>query len=556
MLSYHTLMRAQFVSLPTRDLIRRTASEMQSRLEEVGPLLSTFLEEEEHLDLSYPPEAAEHLKLFRILLQRHYAVQFGQYPPRAAVFNAEMLRVMRRDFEALYESLKDGSRDIASTLQIPIKHDGISPLRTLKEFDLHNDLEPLPYSLPLLPTLKTPRKSRSFLTNLQAKMGRSTEDDDLALLLSRLSALSEPFNSNRPEVAGNGLVSTYRDFEVAQIRSPSKTGKLKRVGPVDGRKIRWILIYEIYQILRKATEVPKEVTNSAGVPYHLSISTAGLPPWGKESNGCSLAPPRLSYCAQVRSKSSAVPATGFDFYHDKYTSLNRGARWDETSMQINAIFHSRRPHSMSRQSSAVWHSFNDTFALKDKLKRSSSKPSREHRRRPADRRHFAGAIESGDMRLANQVLVDHSAPTPQDDPCGPCGRASSSGGTGTSIISEARTSETSDTDVDFPPHRTPWEHQPPKLSRSQSHHGAKCIKGLSLWPATPGLNSVDYGGAARIRGRGSNMASCDESVRVQIAQRRRLSNGLHHESFRRQPQAPPSPPRLSSDAKGKWVERG
>lgn len=71
----------------------------------------------------------------------------------------------------------------------------------------------------------------------------------------------------------------YRDFEGKSLEpSVNKMDKSENVSITDARKVRWILIYAMCQVLRS---ISKQVPQVAGerAPYFLSASTADLPPW-------------------------------------------------------------------------------------------------------------------------------------------------------------------------------------------------------------------------------------------------------------------------------------
>jgi hypothetical protein len=74
-------------------------------------------------------------------------------------------------------------------------------------------------------------------------------------------------------------VRAYRKFEAESIVPLNKSDKREKVSVADARKVRWILIYAVYQVLRNVTDEPPEVRDEAHVPYHLAVNTRDLPPW-------------------------------------------------------------------------------------------------------------------------------------------------------------------------------------------------------------------------------------------------------------------------------------
>ncbi|KAI1121577.1 hypothetical protein F5Y10DRAFT_271963 [Nemania abortiva] len=269
----------QLLSSVTRKSIRRTRFEMLSRLERASTMLRTLLYDGMcELDIDLHAGVQEHLQRFRALLQEVYAARVSRHPtqsvdhnPQATILEVDVFRTMRNDFEALYEFLVDESYDHSRTRKVT--ESGISILRSIELFDVRYSCTPLLRPLPLLPNIPRGKSSSwgvSWL-NKPSKMSRSRR-------ANTSPALSKATNSRRPDLMENHLVCAYQKFEGDQI-SETKAGRPEKIGPLEGRKIRWILIYAIYQTLRQVTEIAAEIRNVTGAAYHLCISTAGLPPW-------------------------------------------------------------------------------------------------------------------------------------------------------------------------------------------------------------------------------------------------------------------------------------
>ncbi|KAI0425926.1 hypothetical protein F5Y09DRAFT_346197 [Xylaria sp. FL1042] len=272
----------QLLSQVTRTMIRRARREMQFRLGQASSTLKTFLNDEMcAINIELYPGAREYLGRFRTLLQEFYSSQFGQYPPpsvdtQTIIFDAGIFRTMRNDFEALYEFLLDESLNIFQTSELSAES-RICILQSINSFDSRYDHKPLFNPLPLLPDItqkKSPFWRMSWL-NRPAKRSQ-------LLRAHTLAALSSSTNSDRSDVVENDLVAAYRKLEEDQITSQAKFDKSEYQGLINGRKIRWILVYAMYQTLLRATEVPSDIRDTKGVPYHLCISTADLPPWEED----------------------------------------------------------------------------------------------------------------------------------------------------------------------------------------------------------------------------------------------------------------------------------
>jgi hypothetical protein len=241
-------------------------------------MLRTFLEDE--LSESYlglPTGARSHLERFRTFLFSFYTVKFGYYPPptvdkRTAIFRAEVYNTMREDFESLYELLVDESFTSADGSPF-LAQGGICTVQSVHSFDLRFRFKSLRHPLPLLPEVTTATNSRrlSWFT----RTDKLKPDQRLLAHAAQIKAS----NSWKNDLLGNDLVRAYRKFEEESIVSPLKVDKHERLSLVDGRKVRWILIYSLYQVLKNASSAPPEVHNVEESDYILAVSTTNLPPW-------------------------------------------------------------------------------------------------------------------------------------------------------------------------------------------------------------------------------------------------------------------------------------
>ncbi|KAH9903611.1 hypothetical protein F4778DRAFT_91496 [Xylariomycetidae sp. FL2044] len=269
----------QLVSSVTRKLIRRARIEMELRLGQCGSMLSTFLQDElSNAYLNLYSGTRAHLERFRTLLHGFYASRFGYYPPpsidqRTTIFQVDVFRTMRADFEALYNYLVDDTFDVSQSSPF-LAQGGICTLQSVQAFDARHKFHSLFHPLPLLPNIAKEEHSSRRVSWL-GKQTRSSQNQRAHIHAALLRAT----NQHKSHLLTNELVKAYRRFEEDSVFSPMKADKLENLGPMDGRKVRWILIYTMYQVLRQATEPPIEVKDSAGVPYNLGISTRDLPPW-------------------------------------------------------------------------------------------------------------------------------------------------------------------------------------------------------------------------------------------------------------------------------------
>lgn len=252
-------------------LITRASLEMDLRVTRVIRALGSFLEEEMgpvHLGLAKP--ARDHLDRFRSFLHNYYVEKLGYFPPRHdGPWNKRLWLKMFHAFQHLYDYLSDKESSVDPTSGRGMTG-GICVRQHVQGFDKRHGYDPLPHPLPLLP--EVPAKSRSAenqrgLRNF--KVGRS--DSRTNLKLSTREALSKATNSEDAEVMECELVQEYQRFERLKLED--------KLSASEARKVRWLLIYGILQMLISITRAPKEVRDSETPSYPLCVLTGGFPPW-------------------------------------------------------------------------------------------------------------------------------------------------------------------------------------------------------------------------------------------------------------------------------------
>ncbi|KAM0389888.1 hypothetical protein ACHAQC_007873 [Fusarium culmorum] len=261
----------------TRKLIRKRHLELDHRMTRSSMMLRTFLDDElSEAHLSVAAGARAHLERFRSFLLSFYTAKLGYYPPAGTdadnnLFDPAILRIMREDFEALYDLLVDDQCTKAYAMP-PTAHGGICTIQLVQSFDLQHDYQTLKNPLPLLPDTNPHGSRRKAWL-----YGRLRSDRKV----TAHAALVNASNLIKPGVAQNDLVKAYKRFEEESIMSPNKADKMDKVSLVDARKVRWVLIYATYQVLRHATDLAPELKQNEihEAYYSLSASTEGLPPW-------------------------------------------------------------------------------------------------------------------------------------------------------------------------------------------------------------------------------------------------------------------------------------
>lgn len=268
----------QLVSSVTRKLMRRAVVEMEVRLGQIGKMLSTFLQDElSEAYLGLSPGARAHMERFRTLLQGFYAAKLGYYPPRSihtrtTIFDASVYQTLRDDFEALYQYLVDENFEPTAGV-LPSAQGGICALQSVQSFDTRCKYSTLKNPLPLLPNISQQVNSRRMSWfGKQPKLSiRERVECHIALMKAT--------NESKMQLLNNDLVRAYRKFEEDCIFQPIKGDKQEQISLTDARKVRWILVYTMYQTLLQATRAPDEVKDYSRAPYNFCISTSNLPPW-------------------------------------------------------------------------------------------------------------------------------------------------------------------------------------------------------------------------------------------------------------------------------------
>ncbi|KAG8665502.1 hypothetical protein FPOAC2_10578 [Fusarium poae] len=267
------------LSPATRKLIRKRHLELDHRMTRSSTMLRTFLDEElSEAHLSVAAGARAHLERFRSFLLSFYTAKLGYYPPAGTdpdnnLFDPAILRIMREDFESLYDLLVDDQCTKSYALP-PTAHGGICTIQLVQSFDLQHDYQTLTHPLPRLPDTNAHNSRRKAWLH-----GRVSLRSDRKVTAH--AALVNASNLAKPGVSQNDLVRAYKRFEEDSIMSPNKADKLDKVSLVDARKVRWVLIYATYQVLRHATDLAPELEEDEihEAYYSLSALTEGLPPW-------------------------------------------------------------------------------------------------------------------------------------------------------------------------------------------------------------------------------------------------------------------------------------
>ena len=250
-------------------MIRLARNDLSVRLDAATGMLNGFLADElSESHIGIPSGTRAHLERFRSFLMSHYTARFGQYPPQT--LEPGQYATMRHDFEALYKLLADETYSSAKAAC-----GGICTLQLVQIFDAKHGYKPLDHILPRLPELGE-KSSRRHRMPWRSRIERRLRPDQKMLAHA---ALIKASNRRHQDVFHNDLAKAYRAFEEDSVFATARADSQEKVSLVDARKVRWILIYATYQVLRSVTDIPSEVFDAHEAPYHVAISTQNLPPW-------------------------------------------------------------------------------------------------------------------------------------------------------------------------------------------------------------------------------------------------------------------------------------
>ena len=246
---------------------------MDLRLERAGASLGNFLENDLSGALGLGKEAQLHLERFRSFLHTFYVGQHGYWPPSpwddsGIAFPKDVYRSMYCDFRNLYEYLCDPTSGTSIQDNKPVDG-GLCVYQNVVAFDKRHKYTSLPHPLPLIPKIPASINNRSTFGRI---FGGKRVDNERRVAASE--ALFSASNLCDDGVMNCGLVREYIRFEKQWTMLEQSN-----VTCADARKVRWMLVYAILQILISVTRAPPEVRDTEGISYPLCCQIGGTPPW-------------------------------------------------------------------------------------------------------------------------------------------------------------------------------------------------------------------------------------------------------------------------------------
>lgn len=254
----------------TKALLTRASLEMDLHLSRVMRAVGSFLEEEfgiDRLGLSKPARA--HLDRFRCFLSTHYMERLGYFPPsHSDPYDNQLWHDLHDDFDSLYELLADTKSDDDMN-NASNASGGICCLQNTYAFNERHGCEPLPHPSPLLPAVSEAKRSTDTQRSLRSlRLVRSNSSSEVHL--PPRMALAQATNSLPDRTANRKIVDAYRRFERSRPE--------EKITVQEARKVRWLLIYGVLQMLKSITNSPAGV-EVGSASYPLCVLTVASPAW-------------------------------------------------------------------------------------------------------------------------------------------------------------------------------------------------------------------------------------------------------------------------------------
>lgn len=365
---------------------------MDLRLEHAGASLGNFLEHDLSGALGLGKEAQLHLERFRSFLHTFYVRQHGYWPPTPLGGNSSGLprhvyRSMYSDFRDLYEYLCDPTSGTSIQDNKPVDG-GICVYQNVMAFDKRHKYTSLPHPLPLIPKIPAPVKNRSAFGRM---FGSKRGDSERRLVAS--NALCAASNTYVDGVMDCGLVREYLRFERQWTMQEQSS-----VSCADARKVRWLLVYAILQILISVTRAPPEVKDTEGVSYPLCCQIGGTPPW-KTGEQKTTRPAKTHVRTASLSEKLLALGPDMDIVSAKPTPLvvpqksSKRSSWTSSPPRKLSIIHNISLKAPKPIRTASWEILNQKYGDVSPIDSSSS------------------PIEDGDVSPIQQIGSHQSNPT-------------------------------------------------------------------------------------------------------------------------------------------------
>ncbi|KAG8170070.1 hypothetical protein KVR01_000815 [Diaporthe batatas] len=221
----------------------------------------------------------------------YYKSLFGAWPPKArskknpfseSGLNRLVLKTLYADLSSLYDLLVDRDSVTPRVIDQAVEdiisdkesNEHIRALRKLlTEFDQSSPpvLPPIPYDIPILPTMKTVQvKYDEMKEKDQLKFDRNIKDHELQLIMHK------SYNFDADSVKSPFLLH-FKEFDHDQAKGRSQAEL------VDNRLGIWLFLYVVIQSLPLLVIDAPDLQFTEGVEYFLCQPPMGNPPWLEEA---------------------------------------------------------------------------------------------------------------------------------------------------------------------------------------------------------------------------------------------------------------------------------
>ncbi|KAI1627414.1 hypothetical protein EDD37DRAFT_260887 [Exophiala viscosa] len=267
------------VSPKSRALVNKSRLEMDIRVQRLQNSVINFFQDEVSASfLGLPQPARDHLEAFRLFLKETYIKVFGSWPPQD--FHDEHIKndictILFTDFQNLYQYLVDPESTTNMEETDISKTGGVCTIQNIQAFDAKYDYEPLAQPLPLMPKYPdsdSDKRAKSQRRKSWNPVQKRKADKEARKLCDR-HALVAATNSDLL-VMDCHLVRKYAEFEQQTIDDD-----LEGLSTVEGRKVRWMLVYAVLQTFHSISPPPKQVRNASDLTYSLCCRPPKQMPW-------------------------------------------------------------------------------------------------------------------------------------------------------------------------------------------------------------------------------------------------------------------------------------
>jgi hypothetical protein len=283
----------QTISRSTKALIARASLKLDLQLDRVHHSLDNFLEDELPALTSFGSGTQALLDSFRSFFHQYHVQKFGSWPPpEGNQLPSTLYESMYFDFLGLYEYLVDHDSVDSMRSVRATDESSVPVLENVNNFNKRHGYLPLSHPLPLLPDAisyggKTHRRRLSNVFSRNSSKVSRVGWDEIAR-----TSLCTAANTRNAHLLEGSLFKDYQVYE--QVNALLQEG----ISLQHMRKVHWILIYSVLQVLTSVTCAPVEVPDTDDANCPLCVTVPEMLPWQEESYASSV-PSISNYPASI-----------------------------------------------------------------------------------------------------------------------------------------------------------------------------------------------------------------------------------------------------------------